>query len=120
MLAISSSTALAGFMAVGAVYARLLRFMAVHAPGHGDVALAEKPVALADLPMAVLAPGAFFEMPAVAEDDVVRNAIDPHPIQLLPFPGSRRHPLDMRTLGLDRRMALHAYRGPGDRHGFAG
>src|SRR5258706_6428699 len=90
--------------------------MAIHAASHRDVRLLEQAVSLCNFAMAGFASRARVQMVLVAEENVTRNLIDPHPGDRLVPRGERGHALNPRAVLLhpaggsappDRRPGSH-------------
>jgi hypothetical protein len=108
------------FVAESAADACALFGMAGHTATHGEVGFAIKAFALSDWSVALLARGLFRHVLAVAEENVLGDAIHAYPRERLARFRGRGETLNVGTLGLDGRVTLHASGGLRDGHRLAG
>jgi hypothetical protein len=95
-------------VAEGAINTGLLRFVAIDASTHRNIAFEKKLVALRNLPVASVAGAARWQVRSVAKSDIARNLVDASPPDLAIALRSRGQLLNLRPIDADLRVALHA------------
>lgn len=91
-----------------AIVAGILRFVTTHAAAHRDIGFLEQLFSVLDRTMALLASVSGIEMSFVTEHHIGWNLIDARPTNFALRLRELGQFLDCRTIGLNRRMALHA------------
>jgi hypothetical protein len=107
-------------MTVGAIDTRFLCSVAVHTAAHRNIRIARKLFLRFHFSVAFRARVSCFQMRPVAETHKGCDLVNPHPRNSAIVLSEGCQLLNPRTLGLDRRVALHTFRSRDKSHPFSG